>query len=77
MTLNEDFGIWWNMAKYKDADIPAKELGNANIVCKHGGSHGWAGEKGVKYWVELDNGFAVGILTPKKGNATFPFYKIG
>lgn len=77
MTLNEDFGIWWDMAKYKDEDIPAREYGNANIISKHGSEFGWAGIAGVQYWVELDNGYAVGIVTPRKGNATFPFYKIG
>lgn len=77
MTLSEDFNIWWNLAKYKEADIPAKEHGQVKIKSKHGSNYGWPGdETDVKYWVELENGMAVGVLTPRKGPATFPVYPL-
>lgn len=75
MTLNEDFSIWWNMAKYQKATIPAKEFRDIEITVKHGSNTGWPGpERDVHYWVELANNWAVGIITPElnMGNATFP-----
>lgn len=75
MKLIEDFDIWWNMPKYKDVTIPARQFGEIDITQRNGSNRGWPGpEKDVKYWVELENGWAVGIITPKKGNATFPMY---
>ena len=75
MKLIEDFNIWWKMPKYKDVTIPARQFGDVNITGKHGSNRGWPGsERDVKYWVTLENGWAVGIITPRKGNATFPMY---
>lgn len=62
LTLNEDFAPWWNLKKYQDRDIPARKFGDRIVVYKHGSNRGWPGEEGdVEYWVELDNGFAVGF----------------
>ena len=62
LTLNEDFEMWWKMRKYQDRDIPAREFGDQKVVYKHGSNHGWPGEeKDVQYWVELENGYAVGM----------------
>jgi hypothetical protein len=77
MKLIEDFGIWWNMPKHKDADIPAREFSEVEIKYRNASNAGWPGpEKEVQYWVELENGYAVGIITPRKKTATFPFYKM-
>lgn len=66
-TLNEDFGIWWNMSKYTKQDIPAKKFGEVKIVERHGSNSGWPikEQKDVKYWVLLENGWAVGFHHPK------------
>ena len=62
LTLAEDFEMWWDMPKYRNHDIPAKEFGNQTVTYKHGSNRGWPGEeRDVDYWVELDNGFAVGM----------------
>ena len=62
LTLAEDFEMWWNMRKYRKRDIPAKEFGDQKITYRHGSNRGWPGEqKDVDYWVELENGFAVGF----------------
>jgi len=62
LTLAEDFDPWWKMKKYKTRDIPAKEFSDQIVVMRHGSNSGWPGEqKDVAYWVELDNGFAVGF----------------
>ena len=75
MTLSEDFDIWWNLSKYKDIEIPAREYSTVGIVTRHGSNAGWPGdETDVKYWVELENGYAVGVITPRKAPATFPVY---
>lgn len=75
MRLIDDFDIWWNMPKYKDVTIPARQFGEVEIVQRNGSNRGWPGpEKDVQYWVELENGWAVGIITPKKKAATFPMY---
>jgi hypothetical protein len=77
MTLEEDFGICWNLPKYKDVTIPARQLGETKIKARHGSNTGWPGpEEDVKYWVELENGWAIGVLTPRKTNATFPMYMV-
>lgn len=77
MKLIEDFDIWWDMPKYKDAEILAKEFSDVEIVQRNGSNSGWPGpEKDVHYWVELENGYAVGIITPKKKPAIFPFYRM-
>ena len=31
MKLGEDFGIWWNMKKYKKKDIPARQYSKVEI----------------------------------------------
>lgn len=67
MTLEEDFGIWWNMKKYSTADIPAREFGSCKIKQRHGSNRGWPGvEKDVEYWVELEGGTAVGFRHLKR-----------
>ena len=77
MKLIEDFDIWWNMPKYKDAEIAAKEFSDIEIKQRNGSNQGWPGpEKDVQYWVELENGYAVGIVTPRKKPATFPVYSM-
>lgn len=77
MKLIEDFDIWWKMPKYKDAEIPAKEFSEVEIKQRNGSNRGWPGpEDNVHYWVELENGYAVGIITPKKKPATFPVYSM-
>jgi len=78
MNLNDDFDIWWKMSKYKDVEIPAKKFSNVEILDRHGSNRGWPGpETTVDYWVELENGVAVGIITPRKGAASFTFYQMG
>lgn len=77
MTLIEDFNIWWDMSKYKDVEILAKEFSDVEIKQRNGSNKGWPGpENNVHYWVELENGYAVGIITPKKKPATFPVYSM-
>ena len=62
LTLAEDFEMWWNMRKYRKREIPAKEFCDQKITYRHGSNRGWPGEqKDVDYWVELENGFAVGF----------------
>ena len=80
LTLSEDFNIWWNMRKYKDRDFPARQFGDQIIVQKNASNKGWPGEeKDVEYWVELENGLAVGMVhrrgpsgTRRKKYAEFP-----
>jgi len=77
MTLFDDFDIWWKMPKYKDVEIQAREFSDVEIKQRNGSNKGWPGpEKDVKYWVELENGYAVGVITPKKKPATFPVYSM-
>jgi hypothetical protein len=77
MTLLEDFNIWWNLPKFADIEIPAKEFSEVEIVQRNASNQGWPGpEKDVHYWVELENGMAVGIITPRKKPATFPVYSM-
>jgi len=62
LTLAEDFAPWWNMSKYHSREIEAKKFGNQTVKTRHASNSGWPGpEKDVDYWVELDNGFAVGF----------------
>ena len=76
-TLGLDFQWWWNMRKYKKKDIPAKHFSDVKIKQRNAGNHGWPGpEKTVKYWVELINGYAVGMHEPKRGKAEFPMYEM-
>lgn len=64
MTLYEDFSIWWDMPEYKNVEIAAKQFSDIEIKTKNASNDGWPGpEKNVKYWVELENGMAVGIIT--------------
>ena len=77
MTLVEDFNIWWNLPKFADIEIPAKEFSEVEIVNRNASNQGWPGpEKDVHYWVELENGMAVGIITHKKKPAIFPMYSM-
>lgn len=77
MKLAEDFNIWWNMPRYKDIEIEAKRFSEVEIKVRNGSNVGWPGpERDVKYWVELENGWAVGIQTPRKKLATFPCYEM-
>tara|TARA_B100001027_G_C16219687_1_gene309181 strand:- start:50 stop:385 length:336 start_codon:yes stop_codon:yes gene_type:complete len=76
-TLGLDFQWWWNMRKYKKKDIPAKQFSDVKIKDRHAGNYGWPGpEKTVKYWVELENGWAVGMHEVKRGKAEFPMYEM-
>ena len=83
-TLNEDFYWWWKLPKYKKRVIPAKKFGDQTITKRHGSNRDWPGEeKDVDYWVELENGFAVGMRhgRSKTGKrrakyAEFPVVKI-
>ena len=53
-TLEEDFGIWWNMPKYKTRDIEARAYANNKIVKTNASNKDWPGpEKDVKYWLYL------------------------
>ena len=62
LTLAEDFAPWWALPKYQKHEIPAQKFGDQNVVMRHGSNSGWPGEqKDVEYWVELENGFAVGF----------------
>jgi hypothetical protein len=75
--LKEDFGIWWDMPKYKKKDIPSKQYSDRYIVDIHSLNSGWPGpEEDVNYWVELDNNIAVGFHEPQSGKAEFPFYNL-
>lgn len=84
LTLAEDFAPWWNLPKYLKKDIPAREFSNCKIITKHGSNSGWPGEqRDVEYWVELDNGFAVGFRHGRSGSgirraryAEFPVAKV-
>ena len=63
--------------KYKKKDIPAKQFSDVKIKQRNAGNYGWPGpEKTVKYWVELVNGYAVGMHEPKRGKAEFPMYEM-
>lgn len=76
MNLYEDFKYWWDLPKHKKADIPARKLGDLEVVRRHGSKQGWPGKGDVKYWVELENGTSVGFLETKSENGrrrvTFP-----
>jgi hypothetical protein len=81
LTLQEDFHPWWNMKKYKNQDIDAKQFSDVQVKRKWPGNKGWPGpEKDVMYWVELVNGYAVGFRHGKGAGgrrtkyAEFPFY---
>ena len=77
MKLKEDFGIWWDMKKYKKQDIPAREYSNVEIKEVNGLNTGWPGpETEVQYWVELENGMAVGYYELRVGKAEFPVYSM-
>ena len=61
-TLEQDFGIWWNMPKYKNRDFEARKYANNMIVDIGLGNYKWVrNEKDVKYFVVLDNGKCVGM----------------
>lgn len=81
LTLNEDFSPWWNLPKYRNKEIPAKQYSNEIVVEQMAGNRGWPGpETDVKYWVKLANGKAVGFRHPRtekgryKKHAEFPVY---
>jgi len=61
-TLEDDFGIWWNMPKYENQDFEARKYAK-NMITEVGlGNRSWPGpEKDVKYFVVLDNGKCVGF----------------
>ena len=72
-TLGLDFQWWWNMKKYKKKDIPARQFSDIKIEQRYASNEGWPGpEQTVKYWVELENGYAVGMHEPNRGKAEFP-----
>ena len=49
-TLEDDFGIWWNMPKYQNRDFEARKYANNMIVDIGLGNYKWPGpEKDVKY----------------------------
>ena len=76
-TLGLDFQWWWNMKKYKKKDIPARQFSDIKIEQRYASNEGWPGpEQTVKYWVELENVYAVGMHEPKRGKAEFPFYQM-
>ena len=81
-TLEDDFGIWWNMPKYLNRDFEAKQYAKNMIVKVNVGNYRWPGpEKDVKYWVELDNGKVVGFRHGMSGSrrakyAEFPVYTV-
>ena len=61
-TLQDDFGIWWDMPKYRNRDFEARKYADCKIVKVTPGNWGWPGpERDVKYWVTLDNGKVVGF----------------
>jgi hypothetical protein len=82
LTLGEDFRMWWGMPRYTTMSIPARQMADMEVTVRHGSNSGWPGpEKNVKYWVELENGWAVGIIVPTRDTelretATFPFYPL-
>ena len=71
-TLLDDFGIWWNMPKYRKQEIEAKKYGNQKIVEKKVVNYGCPGpEKDVKYWVVLENGKKINAKIFGKENQKF------
>ena len=44
LTLAEDFAPWWELYKYRDYEIPAREFGDQKVVYKHGSNRGWPGD---------------------------------
>ena len=61
-TLEQDFGIWWNLPKYRERDFEARKYSENVITKVMAGNFGWPGpEKDVKYWVILDNKKCVGM----------------
>ena len=84
-TLQDDFGIWWDLPKYRNRDFEAKQYAHNMITKVNVGKYGWPGpEKDVKYWVELDNGKVVGFRhglsdggQRRAKYAEFPVYEKG
>jgi hypothetical protein len=84
MTLEDDFGAWWDLPKYRNTDIEAKKFSDVRIVRRNASYKNWPGpERDVEYWVELENGFAVGMVhrkgasgTRRKKYAEFPIVKM-
>jgi len=80
MTLGDDFGAWWDLPKYRGVDIEAKKFSDVRIVRRHASYKRWPGaDRDVEYWVELENGLAVGMVhrrgpsgTRRKKYAEFP-----
>ena len=80
MTLEDDFGAWWDLPKYNGVDIEAKKYSDVRVKNRHASYRGWpGGERDVEYWVELENGLAVGMVhrkgdtgTRRKKYAEFP-----
>ena len=53
------------------------QFSDIKIKQRNAGNYGWPGpEKTVKYWVELENGWAVGMHEIKRGKAEFPMYEM-
>ena len=77
MKLEDDFGIWWSMPRYRKKDFEAKRFSKTKITSQHGLNDGWPGpERDVDYWVELANGYAVGFRQQGSELAEFPVYKL-
>jgi len=76
-TLGADFYYWWKLPAYKKQDFAAKEMSDALVTRRHQSMDGWPNPAvEVSYWVELDNGYAVGYSELKKGKVTFPVVKM-
>ena len=77
-TLGEDFQWWWNIPKYKKKKINARDnYSDVGIKARHGSMDGWPNPAiEVTYWVELENGMAVGYQELKNGHCTFPVVKM-
>ena len=71
------------MRKYKKKEIPAKQFSDVKIkdlpqvtMDGPGPKKKKKKKKTVKYWVELENGWAVGMHEVKRGKAEFPMYEM-
>jgi len=77
-TLGEDFQYWWRLPKYKKQKIDARDnYSDIEIKERHGSMVGWPNPAIiVSYWVELENGLAVGYSEIQKGKCTFPIVRM-
>ena len=75
--LGEDFYYWWKLPKYQKMDIPARKMSEVGIVKRYPSKEGWPNPAiEISYWVELENGYAVGFSELQKGKCTFPVVKM-